>query len=393
MANKVAFRVRGVRVIRPGWTELEQPPRQQRENQRDAAQSLPEFTRGETGPHKPLIKQGETSPPRHFTENTLLGAMETAGKLVDDEQLREALKEKGLGTPATRAATIETLLKRNYIEREKKNLLATGLGRYLIALGRDRDLKSPELTGQWEAKLRKIEAGGLEPERFMDAIAEYTARIIRSDEAVVIDQQRWGSCPRCGSQVIQGKQGYGCSAWKDGCKFVLWPTYKDYELNAGEIRELLQHGVLQRPIEFAGVGRVVLSMSDSGAVTDIPVPEREPRSGRAKRKRLDSTRTRPARRGDEKPDVTQSAGLGACPLCGASVFEQKKSYSCSGWKQGCKFVIWKTIAAKKIGVRTAKTLLTKGETSRLKGFKSKAGKSFDARLKLVDGKVQFDFSP
>ena len=108
--------------------------------------------------------------------------METAGKLVDDEQLKEALKEKGIGTPATRAAIIETLLKRDYIRREKKNLVATDSGRYLIALVRDRDLKSPELTGQWEAKLRSIEAGKLEPGQFMKAIAEYTAQIVRPGE-------------------------------------------------------------------------------------------------------------------------------------------------------------------------------------------------------------------
>ena len=218
--------------------------------------------------------------------------MEAAGKLVDDEQLREVLKEKGIGTPATRASIIETLLKRDYIRREKRNLLATDLGRYLIAIVRDRDLKSPELTGQWEAKLRQIESGGLEPERFMEAIAKYTAQIIRSSEVAVVDHQRWGDCPRCGGQLIQGKQGYGCSAWKDGCKFVLWPTYKDRELEVSEIRELLQHGVLQRPIELAGVGQVILSMTDSGAITDIPVPEGEPRFSKVKRKPSDGTRKR-----------------------------------------------------------------------------------------------------
>ncbi len=390
-ANEVPFRARGVRVVRPGWTELEQP---ERENQGDDSQSLPAFTRGESGPHEPFIKQGETSPPRHFTENTLLGAMETAGKLVDDEQLREALKEKGLGTPATRAAIIETLLKRRYIEREKKNLLATDLGRYLIAVVRVRDLKSPELTGQWEAKLRQIESGGLEPERFMEAIAEYTVQIVRSGEAAVIDQQRWGDCPCCGREVIRGNRGYGCSAWKEGCKFVLWPTYKDHELDEGEIRQLLQYGLLQQPIELAGVGRVILSMSDSGAVTDIPVPEIEPRGGNAQRKRSASARTtaRPAGGVSGDPGVAPSGGFGTCPLCGAEVREQRESYRCGGWEQGCKFVIWKKIAGKKIGVRAAKMLLQKGETSRLKGFKSKAGKSFDARLKLIDGKVQFDFS-
>jgi DNA topoisomerase-3 len=257
MANEILFRARGVRVVQPGWTELEQPAR---EKEDDNAQSLPAFTLGETRPHEPFIKQGKTSPPRHFTENTLLGAMETAGKLVEDEQLREALKDKGIGTAATRASIIETLLKRDYIRREKKNLLATDLGRYLIAMVRDRDLKSPELTGQWEAKLRNIEAGKLEPGQFMNEIAEYTARIVRSGEAAaVIDGHRLGNCPRCGSEVIQGNRGYGCSAWKNGCKFVLWPTYKERQLEVSEIRELLQHSVLQRPIELAGVGLARIS--------------------------------------------------------------------------------------------------------------------------------------
>ena len=104
------------------------------------------------------IRRGETTPPKAYTEASLLGAMETAGKLVDDEQLKEALKEKGLGTPATRAAIIETLLERGYITREKKSLLATDLGRYLVALVQDRGLKSPELTGEWEAKLARDRA-------------------------------------------------------------------------------------------------------------------------------------------------------------------------------------------------------------------------------------------
>ncbi len=391
MANEVPFRARGARIVQPGWTELEQPARGKED---DDAQSLPAFTQSETGPHEPFVKQGETSPPRHFTENTLLGAMETAGKLVEDEQLKEALKEKGIGTPATRAAIIETLLKRDYIRREKKNLVANDLGRYLIALVRDRDLKSPELTGQWEAKLRSIEAGKLEPGQFMKAIVEYTAQIVRPGESARVDEHRLGNCPRCGSEVIQGNRGYGCSAWKDGCKFVLWPTYKNRQLEVSEIRELLQLGVLQRPVELPGVARAVLSLTESGAVTDISVPERAPRSAKSKRNPTDGTRPRKrsARRASTDAASTPSAGLGNCPLCGAEVREQPKSYSCSGWRAGCKFAIWKTIAGKKISISMARTLLTKGQTSRLKGFKSKAGKAFDARLKLVDSKVEFDFS-
>ena len=143
---------------------------------------MPDFSPGESGPHEPFIKPGQTTPPKHFTENTLLGAMETAGKLVEEAELREALKEKGLGTPATRAAIIETLLKRQYVMREKKNLVATDLGRYLVAIVRDHNLKSPELTGEWESKLNRIEAGQTAPERFMQEIAEYTRQIIQSSD-------------------------------------------------------------------------------------------------------------------------------------------------------------------------------------------------------------------
>ncbi len=394
-SNRVPFRARGVRVVRPGWTELERRGGKDREdNQKDDEQPLPAFTPGESGPHEPLVKQGETSPPRHFTENTLLGAMETAGRLVDDDQLKEALKSKGLGTPATRAAIIETLLRRRYIRRDKKNLLATDLGRYLVAIVGDVDLKSPELTGQWEAKLRDIEAGRLAPERFMEEIAQYTSRIVHEAEAEPLDEHNWGSCPRCGCPVIQGNRGYGCSAWKDGCKFVLWPTYKDHELNPADIRELLQRRVLLRPIELAGAGQVILALTRAGEVTHIAAPTPEQQAGDVKRKRPGPARSRKhsARSAKKDSAVAASATLGNCPLCAAEVREQPKSYSCSGWKQGCTFVIWKTIAGKRISCPTAKTLLTKGQTGQLKGFKSKAGKPFEARLKLVDGQVQLDFS-
>ena len=393
-ANRVPFRARGVRVVQAGWTELEGRADQ---HQDDDQQALPAFKQGEDGPHDPFVKSGETSPPDHFTENTLLGAMETAGKLVDDEQLKDALKAKGLGTPATRAAIIETLLKRRYIERDKKRLLATDLGRYLVALVQDQDLKSPELTGQWEAKLRDIEAGQLAPARFMDEIAQYTARVIRAAESDPVDEHCWGDCPRCGRPVVKGKRGYGCSAWKDGCKFVLWPTYKDCELSTSDIRELLQRHVLLRPLDLAGAGRVILAMTDSGIVTEIPVPNTDQQASERKGKRKRSgnaTRSQKgsAGNGSNTPGVAISVALGNCPLCGGEVREQKKSYSCRGWNEGCQFMIWKTIAGKRISNRTAKALLAKGETGQLKGFKSKAGKSFDAKLQLVAGQVQFDFT-
>ena len=160
VSNGVPFRARGVRVLEPGWTTLY--PHNQ-DDKKDDEQELPEFRPGESGPHEPTVRRGETAPPKAYTEASLLGAMETAGKLVEDEQLKEVLKEKGLGTPATRAAIIETLLERGYITREKKTLLATDLGRYLVALVQDRGLKSPELTGEWEAKLREVDAAAWTP--------------------------------------------------------------------------------------------------------------------------------------------------------------------------------------------------------------------------------------
>ena len=211
-SNGVPFRARGVRVVDPGWTSLY--PRKADDKKGDDDQDLPEFRPGETGPHEPFVREGATAPPKPYTEGSLLGAMETAGKLVDDEALKEALKERGLGTPATRASIIETLLARGYIVRDKKVLNATDPGRYLIALIRDRGLKSPELTGDWEARLREIERGRLDPRRFMAEIAGYISGVIRSGDSAAIDPTRLGDCPRCGRPVIAGKRGYGCSGWR-----------------------------------------------------------------------------------------------------------------------------------------------------------------------------------
>jgi DNA topoisomerase-3 len=324
--------------------------------------------------------------------------METAGKLVDDESLRESLKEKGLGTPATRAAIIETLLKRNYIERQKKALTATDLGRYLIAIVADRDLKSPELTGHWEAKLREIEAGKLSADQFMAEIGRYAQRVVDVDSQARIDQATLGTCPKCGRPVIRGKRGFGCSGWRDGCSFVVWPTYKDRELSVDQIRELLQRRVLLQPIHDEHSGDVVLTLTDTGQIVEIPVPRKEQQARKGKQQaRKGKQRASRGRRKQTWQNDKQgapgksSAPLGACPQCGAPVVDRPKSFSCSRWRKGCQFVIWKSMAGKRITAATAGKLLRDSQTSVLKGFKSKAGKSFSARLKIVDGAVTFEF--
>jgi len=423
-SNEVPFRAKGVRVLDPGWTVLY--PRKD-DDKKEEDQELPEFRPGESGPHDPLVRRGETTPPKPYTEGSLLGAMETAGKLVEEELLKEALKERGLGTPATRASIIETLLDRGYITRDKKSLAATDLGRYLVAIVRNRSLKSPELTGDWEAKLRQVERGGLDPGEFMAEIVRYTRDVIRSDDTAAVDPGRLGDCPRCGRPIITGKRGYGCSGWRDGCSFVLWREYRDHPLTEGQIRELLQRRVLG-PLTIDGSVAVVLHLTDNGGLTEIPVPtggQRRPaktersarrppghptgsgsdtgsrrRKGTRRRKNsgtqepeaaLDKESSEVAPRPREQADGFAQVALGPCPLCGSDVVEQPKSYGCSGWKQGCRFAVWKTIAGKAIGVRTAQSLLKRGQSPLLKGFRSKAGKPFDARLKLEGGEVRFDF--
>ncbi|MFI0435618.1 MAG: DNA topoisomerase 3 [Parachlamydiaceae bacterium] len=253
------FQARGVRTVSLGWTALY--PKKTAEEGLD----LPLFQEGESGPHAPFITEGQTNPPAHYTENALLGAMETAGKLVEDENLKEVLKERGIGTPATRASIIETLIKRQYIQRSSKNLITTDLGRYLIALIQNSHLKSPELTGEWEAKLKQIEKGKFLAQDFMKEIAQFTHQLIDQSDLNQVDETIYGHCPICHHQMIKGKRGVGCSKWKEGCRFVLWKTYKNTELSDRQIRLLLQKGIVLQPIEGH-----ILTLSAGGILTEIP---------------------------------------------------------------------------------------------------------------------------
>ncbi len=388
VSNQVPFRARGVRVVAPGWTVLD--PRTKADKQADqgeALQQLPAFRVREQGPHEPLVKRGETTPPQPFTENTLLGAMETAGKLVDDEQLKEALKQRGLGTPATRAAIIETLLKRDYIVRHQKYLMATELGRYLAAVIRDERLKSPELTGEWESQLRQIEAGRLDPQQFMSAIAAYIQAFVHGVQSPCVDPDKIGDCPRCGLAVIEGKRDFGCSGWREGCAFVLRREYKTHLLTTAEVRELVQRRVLLSPLRFADSGEVNLALTDSGVLVEIARPMSQVTTHpNDKRRRTAKSSKKPSR-----STAAAMVDIGKCPLCGNAMIEQKQAYRCGQWRAGCPVTIWKTIAHKRITRRMAKTLLKEGRTALLKGFKSRAGKAFNARLQLVDGEVRLDF--
>ncbi len=271
ISNEVPFQAKGTLIIKPGWTALFPKKKKPSDDDNDDQQALPAFSEGESGPHEPFLREGKTNPPKHFTENSLLGAMEAAGKFVEDDTLREALKERGIGTPATRAAIIETLLQRNYIQREKKLLLATDMGRCLIALIRDPLLKSPEMTGEWEEKLKQIERRKMDAGEFMNGICGYIRGLIQTSAAGRLDSSRIGNCPLCGKEVIKGRSAYGCSGWKEGCTYVLSPDYKGLSLTPNQIQVLLQLRILPYSVQIDGEPRLLI-LSTQGRPMDLILP-------------------------------------------------------------------------------------------------------------------------
>ena len=252
--NGVEFKVTGKRILEPGWRavfEYGVGNKEQgagnvdliEEKDDDEGRVLPQFVKGERGEHTPDLAQKQTSPPKQYTEATLLRAMETAGKLVDNEELRDAMKENGIGRPSTRAAIIETLFKRNYIRKERKSLVPTQMGIDLIATIQFDLLKSAELTGQWEKKLRDIEKGTFAASQFIDELKQMVGSVVSEvmkqnpiRRIVEVTSQKQETekpkrksskkaeikegapCPKCGKGVIiKGRTAYGCSLWREGC--------------------------------------------------------------------------------------------------------------------------------------------------------------------------------
>ena len=174
---KLEFKATGKQILKPGWRAVYETEESKEKSKADEDKIMPTFVQGESGPHDPRVDKKQTSPPKFYTEATLLRAMETAGKQVDDDEMRELLKDNGIGRPSTRANIIETLFRRKYIERKKKNIIATQTGIDLIEVIQNETLKSPELTGDWERKLRLIEKGEFEPEKFKLELIEMVVNL------------------------------------------------------------------------------------------------------------------------------------------------------------------------------------------------------------------------
>lgn len=257
--NGNPFKTSGKVILEPGWRIL-----YQRDDTKEEG-LLPHFEVGESGPHEPGLLSKETQPPKNFSEATLLRAMETAGKFVDDDELRDAMKENGIGRPSTRANIIETLFKRNYISKEKKNIVATQTGIDLIGSIRNELIKSAELTGQWEKKLRQIDDGEYDTKQFIAemkemviAISEEVKNDLRATRVTSVEEKKEKPakkkrapkakvevesliCPKCKTgHLIKGKSAYGCSEWQKGCKFVLPFEISGKKLTDNQIASLVQ---------------------------------------------------------------------------------------------------------------------------------------------------------
>ncbi|MGA0334250.1 MAG: topoisomerase C-terminal repeat-containing protein, partial [Kiritimatiellia bacterium] len=271
--------------------------------------------------------------------------------------------------PATRAAIIETLIGRKYIRRQKKQLISTEAGRHLLTLIQDPSLRSAELTGDWEAKLKEIESGKGDPETFMQGVRDHAVSLVSAKDDTVASGG-FGKCPKCQAPVLEGKRGFGCSRWKEGCDFVLWKEVAGIRIDGTLARELLDmgHSLNARPVknETGEPMLGTLHLLADGKLEIRPVKKKAPAGGKK--------------------------GICACPLCGGEVVATPKAYVCSQQSMGCPLIIWNKIARRNITQGMVKQLCEERITERIDDFTSKAGKPFAAKLRLEDsGQVRMVF--
>ncbi len=327
------FRSRGKVLIEAGWRavygEEADETRGPAKEDEEPEQKLPQMKDGEAvdcAEVEALAKR--TKPPARFSEGTLLRAMETAGKLVDDDEAAEAMKDAGLGTPATRAATIERLIDAEYIEREGRSLRATEKGVGLIQMLGDHVLTKPELTGQWEQRLNEIQRGTQRHEDFRKDVVDFTRDVVtwfadKDRDNLRIERRELAPCPTpgCEGHIVEYPKSYGCNSYtsKDepGCGYTLWKQANGKTLT------------MEMALEYIAAGK-----SSKDLVEDREI-------------------------------------IGVCPTpdCGGEIIERTRSYGCTSWKSrtetGCGFVIWKRVRGQKgeVDVETATQMVAAGETN------------------------------
>ena len=336
--DTVPFKTTGKEILEKGWKIVFEKPDDKDKKEKG---TLPAFKKGEKGPHEPSFLEKETKPPNQFTEATLLRGMETAGKQVDDDEMRELMKENGIGRPSTRANIIETLFRRKYIERNKKQILPTETGVSLIDTIQNKLLTSAELTGQWEKQLSEISKGKYNAGSFVKNMKKMVDQLVyevrmessykkitHTPEKKTVEKTKNKStsstevtgqtCPKCKKGTfLKGKTGYGCSDYKNGCKLLLPFYFEGKKVSNKQYIRLIQKGctVNLKGFKTAGGSKEGLIRFDDNFEL---VLEAKKAAEPAKSK--------------QKPDSI------SCPICqNGTVVKGKTAYGCSAYKTGCNF--------------------------------------------------------
>jgi DNA topoisomerase III len=348
-------------------------------------QNLPAITPDEKVPVQEIAAEAnQTKPPPRYTEATLLSAMEGAGKLIEDDELRAAMAAKGLGTPATRAATIEGLIREAYVHREGRELVPTPKAfslMFAFHMLHIVELGSPELTGEWEHKLKLIEAGKLTREEFMRGINDLVKNVVGVIKNGEIPDVAYATvpapCPKCGGTVQENYRKVQCQK----CDFTLWRVISGREWAPEELAELFTKRF---------VGPLTGFRSKQGRPFSAGIRLND-------EMRLEFDFGQGSADGDEAPDFSGQEPLGACPKCSARVFEHGVAYVCEkavGPERKCDFRSGRLILQQPIEREQMKKLLETGRTDLLTSFVSKKNRKFKAFLvKQPDGKIGFEFQP
>ncbi|MEW6302175.1 MAG: DNA topoisomerase III [Verrucomicrobiota bacterium] len=378
------FKSEGKVMVNPGWLAV-----YGREVLGDEAPTLAPVQPNETVHTKEVTAVAlQTKPPPRFTEATLLSAMEGAGKLIDDEELREAMREKGLGTPATRASIIEGLIWEKYLVRNVRELQPTAKAFSLITLLRGLqipELISPELTGEWEFKLKQMEHGQLKRDTFMREIEEMTKAIVRKAKSHESDTVPGDfatlktPCPKCGGVVKENYKKFQCQ----GCDFALWKIVASRQFEVEEMEELLSKRVVGPLQGF----KSKLGKPFNAIIKLTPELKAE----------FDFGQNQNDEAKQEKVDFSGQEPLGKCPVCAGRVFENGMNYICehaTGPERTCHFRTGKIILQRNIEREQVVKMLAGGKTDLLEKFISKKGRPFKAFLVIgQNGKVGFEFEP
>lgn len=340
--EEVKFVAKGKEILEEGWRVLFPKEKKKKdeddsddENKEDDDNILPSFEKGEHGPHEPLFIEKTTKPPKFYTEASLLRAMETAGKQVEDDELRDLMKANGIGRPSTRANIIETLFKRKYTQRRKKQVIPTPMGIQLIDTIQNELLKSAELTGQWEKRLKEIEDGAFSARDFIINMKKMVDELVyevrmetgkpRLEPVSLIKSKKPAAkkkaglvgmpCPKCNKgNILKGQSAYGCSGWKQGCDLRLPLVYMEKKLTEKQIQRLLEKKATTKIKGFVLDGHKVEGVLKLTDTFGIEFENKSPKPKKA------------------------STDMPACPKCGkGTIIRGQTAYGCDQWKVGCDF--------------------------------------------------------